>query len=49
LLKVRGVYDKDGGAALAGIRGLARFVKNVDDGLYALFLYADEQRGVSPA
>jgi hypothetical protein len=47
LLEVGGVYDKDGGAALAGLGRFARIAQNVDDSLDVLFLYADEQRGVA--
>jgi hypothetical protein len=47
LLEVWGVYNKDSGAALAGLGGLARSIQNIDDGLYVLFFYADEQRDVA--
>jgi hypothetical protein len=42
-----GVYDKDGSAALAGLGGLACIAQDIDDVLYVLFLYADEQRDIA--
>jgi hypothetical protein len=48
LLVVRGVYDKNGSPVLIGIGwGAACLFEYVNDGLYVLFLHADEQCDVA--
>jgi hypothetical protein len=46
LLKVDGVYNKDGGPIVAGVWWSARVSQDVDDGLHVFVLDADQQRDV---